>query len=79
MHKISSFPALLLSWKFEFTSGKKSGKCQRILVDSKCMNPVMGSCLKGEILLMSTATVSMDSGSIFLKNRHFISKKGLIN
>ena len=33
--KFIKFPALILSWKFDFTSRKSQG----ILVNSKCMNP----------------------------------------
>ena len=36
--KFIKFPALILSWKFEFMSGK----CQGILVNSECMNPEGG-------------------------------------
>ena len=41
--KFIKFPALILSWKFEFMSGgEKSGKRQRILANSECMNPESG-------------------------------------
>ena len=55
-HKFIKFPVLILSWKFEFVSGK----CHGILVSPKCMNPDLINLRKNSAFFFSSWSYAPD-------------------